>query len=142
MSDATETAGMATDLPESRTSSWWLLGPGLFVGLQLVAVLIVTPALPVEIALAIEGVLGAVLGLSLLISPPRIRTIGAYLITGGLFSAIVLWGLVNEWGLALVGLALVMAGVLLFYGIHRYERVQLGLVTDGRASPRKHEGDT
>lgn len=120
---------------------WPLLGPALFIILQLIALLFITRTFPLEIVLAIEGALGGILGISLLFSPPRLPAIGGYLLTASISGAVVVWGLASDLPLYLVALGLSLVLVTLMYGLHRYQRVRLGLVSTPDQKPKTSEAD-
>lgn len=100
------------------------------VTLLLVPRVSVTPfgidtAVPV-VALA-ELLLLCLLGLSLAVDRD-LELLGASLVSALALGAVALGGWVAMEALWAVGLALSVAGCLLAYGLHRYERVALGLV--------------
>lgn len=114
---------------DERTSQWSLLGPAVFITLQLAVLVFITRPFPLEIALVIEAGLGGVLGLSSLVYQPRLPAIGGFLLTYSVSGAIVLWGLTTNLSLYLVALTLGLVLVVFIYGVHRYQRVRLGLVS-------------
>ena len=123
MSAGTATAGRATRVP--------LFGPVFVVVLHLVALPILPANPPLVLFAALEGASLLICAFSLAGIGAALRTtLVCWLIALGLFVTVRLAQRGTD-NLALVALTLVLTGTLLGYGLHRYERVRLGLVSDG-----------
>lgn len=119
----------AEDASPRRASLVPLFGPVFVVVLYLAAVGILpgAPALPVFAVLVATSLL--VCGFSFAGTGGAVRaTFACWLLTFGLFAIVELARQGTD-ALWLVGATLVGVGVLAGYSLHRYERVQLGLVT-------------
>jgi hypothetical protein len=122
MSAGTATAGRATRVP--------LFGPVFVVLLHLVALPILPTNPPLVLFAAMEGASLLICAFSLAGTGAALRTTFACWLVGlGLFGTVRLAQRGTD-TLALVALTLVVVGTLLGYGLHRYEQVRLGLVSD------------
>jgi hypothetical protein len=122
MSAGTPTAGRAIPVP--------LFGPVLVVLLHLVALPILLANPPLVLFAALEGASLLICAFSLAGTGAALRTtVVCWLVALGLFGTVRLAQHGTD-DLALVALTLVPVGTLLGYGLHRYERVRLGLVSD------------
>jgi hypothetical protein len=122
MSAGTPTAGRAIPVP--------LFGPVLVVLLHLVALPILLANPPLVLFAALEGASLLICAFSLAGTGAALRTtVVCWLVALGLFGTVRLAQHGTD-DLALVALTLVLVGTLLGYGLHRYERVRLGLVSD------------
>jgi hypothetical protein len=122
MNAGTATADRATRVP--------LFGPVFVVLLHLVALAILPANPPLVLFAAVEGASLLICAFSLAGTGAALRTtIVCWLVGLGLFGTVRLAQRGTD-TLALVALTLVLVGTLLGYGLHRYERVQLGLVSD------------
>ena len=120
-------------MSEARPSvpRWERRLPVAFAVGQLLVLLVLTrESGPLAVALA-EGALALVLVAGLVRTGDPVRAVATFA-TLSVAGAAALWlALGAADALWLVALGLVLAVAALAYGLHRYERVALGLVTDG-----------
>lgn len=108
-----------------------LLGPVFVVLFHLIALPILPANPPFVLFAALEGASLLICAFSLAGTGAALRTtLVCWLVAIGLFGTVRLAQRGTD-DLALVALTLVLVGTLLGYGLHRYERVRLGLVSDG-----------
>lgn len=119
---------------------------GLVVGLVVSGIGVVAPA---PVAFGVGGVsllvgtadeplvyvLGAIGLLAVLVDPavgaPTGRRVLAATAGGSVMIGVAIYGLLAVWSLPAVTIAVSLSIALIMYALHRYERVMLGLVTEG-----------
>lgn len=121
---------MSTDTTTGAASRLPLLGPGTVIVLHLVALVVFPPEPSLLLLGGLEGVSLLVCTLSLLGGGSTLRTtVALWAVAIGLYGVVALARSGTD-SLALVALALGTVGTLVGYGLHRVERVRLGLVSD------------
>jgi hypothetical protein len=117
-------------IPFPAASRFPLIGPAFVVLLHLVAIGLFPGSLPLSLLVVLEGASLVICAISLVDSGSALRTSAVlWLVALGLFGVVVaVRG--SEDAIAPAAVALVVVGTLVGYGLHRYERVALGLVSE------------